>query len=167
MLVLEAVKELVPAGTTVEIVDIGSLPMFNQDVEASAFPADAQVLKDKIKAADGVLIATPEYNRSIPGVLKNAIDWTSRPYGQSAWTGKPVLTMGATGGTIGTALAQGHLKNILLYLDARVMGQPELYLTGITEKVNANGKLTDQNTREYLAKALTAFVGFVEKANRV
>jgi len=162
--VMEAAKELVPAGTDVEIVDIGNLPLFNQDVEATAFPMEAQALKDKIKTADGIIIATPEYNRSIPGVLKNAIDWASRPYGQNAFAGKPVLTMGASGGMIGTALAQGHLKNILLYLDMRLMGQPELYLTAIHEKVDAaTGKLTDQVTREHLAKALAAFVEFAEK----
>jgi chromate reductase len=160
--VMEAAKELAPAGTTIEIVDIGNLPLFNQDVEAAAFPAEAQALKDKVKAADGVLIATPEYNRSIPGVLKNAIDWMSRPYGQSAWAAKPVLVLGATPGMVGTAIAQEHLKNILLYLDARVMGQPELYIGGITEKLDASGKLTDQATRDHLAKAIAVFVTFAD-----
>ena len=103
---MSAVREKAPAGVSVEVLEIGGIPLFNQDNEMSDYPKEAQILKDKIKAADGVLVVTPEYNRSIPGVLKNAIDWTSRPYGTSPWIGKPVATMGATAGSIGTAVAQ-------------------------------------------------------------
>ncbi len=152
-MLVNAIKELAPQGMTVEIAEIGNLPLFNQDLEAN-FPKEAQELKDKISAADSVIIATPEYDRSVPGVLKNALDWTSRPYGQSAWPGKVVAVVGASGGAIGTAVAQSHLKQILLYLDARVLGQPEFYLGGAVGKFDKDGKLTDETTKERIAKLL-------------
>lgn len=150
-MLMEATKQLAPQGVMVEIAEIGNLPLFNQDFEAN-YPKEAQELKDKIRAADSVIIATPEYNRSIPGVLKNALDWTSRPYGQSVWPGKPVAVMGASGGPIGTALAQAHLKQILLYLDANVLGQPEFFLGGAPGKFDKDGKLIDEATKQHIAK---------------
>lgn len=158
---MNAVKDMAPEGVSLEILDIGTVPLFNQDLETSAYPAEAQALKDKIKAADAVIIATPEYNRSVPGVLKNMIDWTSRPHGTSAWTGKHVATMGATGGAIGTAVAQGHLRQILTYLNTHIMGQPEFYLGGIAAKLDENGVLTDPTTKEHIAKFWTAFVSAI------
>ncbi len=152
-MLVRVIQELVPEGMTVEIAEIGNLPLYNQDLEAS-YPKEAQELKDKIRAADGVIIATPEYNRSVPGVLKNAIDWTSRPYGQSAWPGKVVAVVGASGGAIGTAVAQSHLKQILLHLDARVIGQPEFFLGGAVARFDKDGKLTDETTKEHIAKLL-------------
>ncbi|HEX7651587.1 MAG TPA: NAD(P)H-dependent oxidoreductase [Candidatus Paceibacterota bacterium] len=149
-----------PAGTTIEFIepsDVGALPLFNQDMEA-AFPPAAAALKDRIKAADGIIIATPEYNRSIPGPLKNFMDWTSRPYGDNAWKGKHVYVAGATGGAVGTALAQAALRQVLLYLDARVLGQPEFYLTGAGEKFGTDGTLTDEKTREHIDAALGALI---------
>jgi chromate reductase len=124
----------------------------------AAFPPAATVLKDRIKAADGVIIVTPEYNRSIPGPLKNFMDWTSRPYGDSAWKGKHVYVAGATGGLVGTALAQAALRQVLLYLDARVLGQPEFYLTGAGEKFGPDGALADEATRTHIDAALAAFI---------
>jgi chromate reductase len=150
-----------PAGTTIELVDpaeVGAFPLFNQDIEQSAFPANVTAMKDRIKAADGVIVVTPEYNRSIPGVLKNFIDWTSRPYGDSAWKGKHVLVGGATGGAIGTALAQYALKQSLLYLDALVIGQPEFYLGGAADKFDAAGNLVDAKTKEHIDGALAVLI---------
>jgi chromate reductase len=159
---MNAVKEMTPEGVTLETLEIGEVPLFNQDREAADYPKEAQGLKDKIKAAGGVIIATPEYNRSIPGVLKNMIDWTSRPYGTSAWSGKHVATMGATGGAIGTAVAQGHLRQILTYLNTRIMGQPEFYLGGVTTKLDANGVLTDESTKEHIAKFWDSFIKAIQ-----
>jgi len=149
---MNAVKELAPEGVVFEIGEIGNLPLFDQDMELTAYPAAAQVLKDKMKAADGILIVTPEYGRSIPGVLKNALDWTSRPYGTSAWPRKVVAAMGATGGNVGTALAQAHLRQILLFSGSHVMGQPEFYLTEVAKKFDAAGVLTDEPTKEHIKK---------------
>lgn len=152
---LRAAADRVPEGMKIEILDIGWLPAFNQDVEAS-YPADIAALKDKIKKADGIIFATPEYNRSIPGLLKNMIDWVSRPYGETTFANKPVAVMGATPGNVGTALAQYDLKKIMLYLGARVLGQPEFYVSSSTSKFDAEGNLIDEKTKEYIAKLLTA-----------
>ncbi|HEY1037038.1 MAG TPA: NADPH-dependent FMN reductase [Candidatus Paceibacterota bacterium] len=146
----------------IEILDISSLPLFDQDVEAAGFPEAAQAMKDKIAAADGVIIATPEYNRSVPGVLKNAIDWMSRPYGQNSFAGKPTLVMGASMGPIATAVAQSHLKQIMLYLDAKVIGQPEIYVGTAHEKFDASGELIDESTTSHLEGALRKLVGWTK-----
>ncbi len=152
-MLVKALAGLAPAGMQIEMLEIGTLPLYNEDDEA-AFPTAAQELKDKIEAADGVIIATPEYNRSIPGVLKNAIDWISRPYGHNSFAGKAALTMGVTVGKIGTAVAQSHLKQIMVYLDTRVVGQPELYLGPAQELFDKEGNLTNDSTKELLQKAL-------------
>ncbi len=157
---LEAVKKLAPDGMSVEILEIGEIHLFNQDMEAN-YPAVAQALKDKIRAADGAIIVTPEYNRSIPGILKNAIDWTSRPYGASAWPGKPVFVTGASGGPIGTAVAQSHLKQILLHMGAYVLGQPELHIGGAPGKFDAQGELINEDTKGHIIKALQVFADFI------
>lgn len=150
---LQAAIELAPEGVEIKIMEIGSLPMYNQDLEA-AFPQEAQMLKDAIEGADGVIFATPEYNRSIPSVLKNAIDWASRPWGQNSFAKKPILILGASVGPIGTAVAQNHLKTIMNYLDTHVVGQPEFYMGTAQDKFDATGKLTDESSREQLKKAL-------------
>ncbi len=123
----DAITRLGPAGFAFEQVEIAGLPLYNQDDDAS--PAAAVVrLKEQIASAQGVLFVTPEYNRSVPGVLKNAIDHASRPYGHSAWTGKPARILGVSIGAIGTATAQQHLRNILAYLDMPTLGQPEAFI---------------------------------------
>lgn len=155
---LRAMKSLAPAGMQIEIAEIGTLPLYNSDDEA-AFPAVAQALKEKIEKADGLIIATPEYNRSISGVLKNAIDWASRPYGKNSFDRKPVLTMGVTVGKIGTAVAQSHLKQIMVYLDADVIGQPELYLGPANEMFDEEGNITNEKIKEMLTKALAVLAG--------
>ena len=122
-----AIVKLAPPEFSFKQLVIGDLPLYNQDNDAS--PADSvKRLKAEITASQGLLFVTPEYNRSVPGVLKNAIDHASRPYGQSAWKGKPAGVLGASGGAIGTALAQQHLRNILAYLDVPTLGQPEAFI---------------------------------------
>ena len=122
-----ALAALAPPGFTFEQLQIDDLPLYNQDDDAHQAPCVMR-LKAEIKKAHGLLFITPEYNRSIPGVLKNAIDHASRPYGQSAWVGKPAGVLGVSVGAIGTALAQQHLRNVLSYLDVPTMGQPEAYI---------------------------------------
>jgi chromate reductase, NAD(P)H dehydrogenase (quinone) len=122
-----AISKLAPPEFTFKQVEIGDLPLYNQDDDNN--PSESvKRLKNEIKAAHGLLFVTPEYNRSIPGVLKNALDQASRPYGQSAWAGKPAGTIGVSVGAIGTALAQQHLRNVLAYLDVPTLGQPEVFL---------------------------------------
>lgn len=157
---LRAFAALAPEGTTLDLADIGALPLFNPELE-TAMPAPATALKDAIAAADALVIATPEYNRSVPGVLKNAIDWASRPYGQNSFAGKPVVTMGVSAGKIGTAVAQSHLKQILLYLAADVLGQPELYLGPAKEIFAEDGAIAVDSTKELLAKAFEALAARV------
>jgi chromate reductase len=152
---LHAMQALAPEGTSIEVADIGNLPLYNSDLEAE-YPADAKVLKDAVNAADAVILATPEYNRSISGVLKNATDWLSRPYGTNSFAGKPVLIAGVSSGKIGTAVAQSHLKQIMVYLDAKVVGQPELYLGPATDVFTENGELKEESTKELVQKALEA-----------
>lgn len=123
----QALTKLAPAEFSLTFVEIGDLPLYDQDDDGN--PAEpVKRLKNEIKAADGLLFVTPEYNRSIPGVLKNALDQASRPYGQSAWSGKPAGILGISVGAIGTALAQQHLRNVLAYLDVPTLGQPEIFL---------------------------------------
>lgn len=155
---LRGLQALAPADMQIEILPIGNVPLYNQDAEAS-FPSVVQAFKDKIAAADGIIIATPEYNRSIPGVLKNAIDWISRPYGQNSFTKKPVLIAGVSVGKIGTAVAQSHLRQIMVYLDTDVIGQPELYLGPAHELFDKEGHIVDASTNELLAKALGVLAG--------
>lgn len=155
---LRSLPSLAPAGMNIQIADISALPLFNQDDEAS-FPAAAQALKDSIEAADAIIIATPEYNRSFPGVLKNAIDWASRPWGKNSFAGKPVLTMGVSVGKISTAVAQNHLKQVLTYLDMQVVGQPELYIGPASDVFDGEGNITDASTKELLTKALETLRG--------
>ena len=150
---LRALQLLAPSDMQIEIVEIGNLPLYSQDTE-TAFPKEARALKEKIEAADGIIMATPEYNRSIPGVLKNAIDWISRPYGENSFVGKPILIAGVSLGKIGTAVAQSHLRQIMLHLNADVIGQPELYLGPAQEIFDADGNINNESTKELLVKAL-------------
>jgi chromate reductase len=157
---LRAVIARAPEGVSIELADISAVPLYNQDHEAD-YPAEVKAVKDKILAADGIIIATPEYGRSVPGVLKNLIDWTSRPSGISAWKGKPVYVMGATDGAIGTAVAQKEVRSDVSVSGAIVLGNPEFYLSRFKEKLDANGNLADEKTFEHIDKALAAFVAFV------
>lgn len=143
-------------------VDIGSLPFYNQDFDGD-YPQEGIALKAQVRAADAVLFVTPEYNRSVPGVLKNAIDLASRPYGDSAFAGLPAAVIGASVGAIGTAMAQQHLRNILSYLDMAVMPQPEAYLQFKDGLVDADGRVTRQDTREFLEDFVDRFVEWIDR----
>jgi len=153
---LRAAQKLVPEGASIEIFDIDGLPGFNQDDEKNP-PAKVVELKARIRAADAILFVTPEYNYSIPGVLKNAIDWASRPYVDSAWNGKPVAVMGASVGVIGTARAQYHLRQVFVFLDMDPVNQPEVMINA-SKSFDDQGNLTDQQTRELVGKLLANLV---------
>jgi len=151
-----------PEGTMIEVLDWSNVPIFNQD-EETPYPAPMQAIKDKIRAADGVIIATPEYNRSIPGPLKNLLDWMNRPYPETAWAGKPIFVVGASTGHVGTALAQYDVKKVMLFNNAFVMGQPEFYLVSAADKFDATGTLIDEDTKEHITRHLGAFLAYIEK----
>jgi chromate reductase, NAD(P)H dehydrogenase (quinone) len=153
--------KLGPEGFSFEELQIGNLPLYNQDDEASPAPQVKQ-LKDSIKAAQGVLFVTPEYNRSIPGVLKNAIDHASRPYGQSSFAGKPAGVIGVSGGAIGTALAQQHLRNILAYLDMPTLGQPEAFVQMKEGLIEPDGSI-GPGSRQFLEGWMNRFAALVKK----
>lgn len=155
-------ETLAPEGTRFTYVDV-NLPLYDTDLEAN-FPEVVQKAKDIVSGADGILVVTPEYNRSIPGVLKNAIDWISRPYGQSSFDKKPLGLAGATVGPIGTAVAQSDLRHIAGYLNMRLMGQPELYFNFATDKFDADGKVRKEHEDE-LRNYIESFVDFVQKTN--
>jgi chromate reductase, NAD(P)H dehydrogenase (quinone) len=141
--------------------EIGDLPLYNQDDDAQQH-ANVLRLKDEVRQSQGLLFVTPEYNRSVPGVLKNAIDHASRPYGQSAWAGKPAGVIGISVGAIGTALAQQHLRNTLAYLDVPVLGQPEAFLQAKEGFFDAEGNIGEAS-REFVRGWMDKFVAFVEK----
>jgi chromate reductase len=143
-----------------QVAVINDLPLFNQDLEAE-FPASALRLKNEIEKANAVLFVTPEYNRSIPAPLKNAIDWASRPYGKNSFSQKPTALCGASVGTIGTACAQQALKPILNYLDVILMGQPEVYVHFKEDIISVDGKINDANTEKFLQSFVDRFGAWI------
>jgi chromate reductase, NAD(P)H dehydrogenase (quinone) len=147
----------------IELMGIDGLPLFNQDDEETNYPARAEEAKEKISITDGVLIVTPEYNRAPPGSLKNFLDWTSRPAGKHPWSGKPVGVLGASDGLRGASFAQYDIRRIMGYFNARVMGQPEYYLSQGDTKIE-NGVVTDSKSIEVLVRFLQAFKTHVENA---
>jgi chromate reductase len=157
-----ALAKLAPQGFEFVPVGIGDLPLYNQDDDGR--PAEAvKRLKTGLAQAQGVLFVTPEYNRSVPGVLKNAIDHASRPYGQSAWAGKPAAVLGISIGAIGTAVAQQHLRTILAYLDMPTLGQPEVYLQNKPGLFGADGSIAADDTRQFLQGFVERFAAFVRE----
>ncbi len=156
-----AMAKLAPSEFSFKQVEIGDLPLYNQDDDANQAES-AKRLKSDIKAAQGLLFVTAEYNRSIPGVLKNAIDHASRPYGQSAWTGKPAGVLGVSVGSIGTALAQQHLRNVLAYLDVAVLGQPEAFIQAKEGLFDAAGNL-GIDSRKFLQGWMDQYLAWVKK----
>ena len=156
-----ALEKLFPADFSFTHVRIDDLPLYNQDDDGNP-SAQVTRLKGEIKAAQGLLFVTPEYNRSIPGVLKNAIDHASRPYGQSAWDGKPAGVIGASVGAIGTALSQQHLRNILAYLNVPTLGQPEAFIHNKEGLYEADGSL-GEGSRKFLQSWVDAYVAWVRK----
>lgn len=156
-LALETARKLVPEGAVLEIVGLEGVPPYNQDLEDHP-PSTVAELKSKIRSSDAILFATPEYNYSVSGVLKNAIDWASRPYGESAWDGKPAAILGASTGSLGTARAQYHLRQILVTLNMYALNRPEVMIANASNKFDDQGNLTDDKTRERIERLVRALI---------
>ncbi len=159
--VANALVALTPASLKLELVEIGQLPLYNQDDDANP-PAVWTAFRQRVKAADAVLFVTPEYNRSVPAALKNALDVASRPYGQSAWNGKPGAVISVSPGALGAFGANHHLRQSLVFLNVPVMQQPEAYIGGAAKLFDPAGKLVNDDTREFLRKFMQAFAAWVE-----
>jgi chromate reductase, NAD(P)H dehydrogenase (quinone) len=156
-----AVERLAPEGLSFEHVQIDNLPLYNQDFD-SHYPAEGQRLKQQIEAADALLFVTPEYNRSIPGVLKNALDIASRPWGKNSFAGKPGAVIGASIGTTGSALAQQHLRNVLAYLDVPLLAQPEVFVHFKDDSlIDAEGKIASEETQKFLQDFVDRYATWV------
>lgn len=160
-----ALRELAPPSLALEIVEIGQLPLYNQDEDANP-PAAWTAFRDRVRKADAVLFVTPEYNRSVPAVLKNAIDVGSRPYGKSVWDGKPGAIVSVSPSAIGAFGANHHLRQSLVFLNVPAMQQPEAYVGGADKLFDADGKLTNPSTRDFLAKYLQAYAAWVERHSK-
>ena len=158
---LRAAQQLVPDGASLEIFDLDGIPPFNQDDEAHP-PERVTLFKQRIRAADAILIVTPEYNYSIPGVLKNAIDWASRPYDDNSWDGKPVALMGASVGAMGTSRAQYHLRQVLVFINMYPLNKPEVMITNATQRFDDKGNLTYAETKAHIQKLLVALVAWAK-----
>jgi chromate reductase len=159
--IAHALIELAPASLELEIVEIGQLPFYNQDDDASP-PETWTAFRQRVQAADAVLFVTPEYNRSVPGVLKNALDVASRPYGHSAWNGKPGAVVSVSPGALGAFGANHHLRQSLVFLNVPTLQQPEAYIGGVANLLDAEGKLINEGTRELLRKLLQDFAAWIE-----
>jgi chromate reductase len=157
-----AVMKLAPAEFSFKELKIDDLPLYNQDDDANQ-AAPVKRLKSEIQASQGVIFVTPEYNRSLPGVIKNAIDHASRPYGQNAWAGKPAGIIGASIGSIGTAVAQQHLRGVLGYLDVPTMGQPEVFLRVNDKFFDAAGDIADADKKKFLQGWMTKYAAWVQR----
>jgi chromate reductase, NAD(P)H dehydrogenase (quinone) len=157
-----ALIEIAPAGIKLDIVEIGALPLYNDDLEHDA-PSEWTTFRERVRPADGVLFVTPEYNRSVPGVLKNAIDVGSRPYGKSVWDGKPGGVISVSPGAIGGFGANHHLRQSMVFLNVPTLQQPEVYLGGAGKMFDEGGKLISESTREFLGRFLQAYAAWVEK----
>lgn len=158
--VARALEELAPSGVEFLHGDI-DLPAFNQDNEMN-MPEKVMQLKKEVDAADGILFITPEYNRSVPGVLKNAIDWVSRPWGNNSFDKKPVGVIGASSGPVGTAVAQSDMKHIVAFLNMKLMGQPEVYIANAESIFDSDGRLVDERWQKNFIAYIDAFVRWVE-----
>ncbi len=154
--VAHALAGLAPSSLALDIVEIGQLPFYNQDLEATP-PAEWVTFRDRVKASDAVLFVTPEYNRSVPAVLKNALDVGSRPYGQSVWNGKPGAIVSVSPGGIGGFGANHHLRQSMVFLNVPMMQQPEAYVGGADKLFDASGKLANEATAKFLAGFMQAF----------
>jgi chromate reductase len=152
---LRAAQKLAPAGMQIEIADISRIPMYNDDVRAAGEPAEVAALKAQVRAADAVLLVTPEYNFSIPGVLKNTLDWMSRPP-EPPFDGKVVAIMGASPGPVGTARVQYDLRKVLVFMNSFTVNKPEVFISLAQNKFNAQGELTDETTAKFIADLLVS-----------
>ncbi len=162
---LKAAIELHPENMNIEIFDITDIPLYNEDVHAIGEPEAVKIFKNKIAESDGLLIVTPEYNYSIPGVLKNAIDWASRPAAESPLSGKPLAIMGA-GGRMGTVRAQSHLRQVAVFTNMLALNKPEVLVSIAGEKFDKDGKLTDERTRTQVKNLLDAFIKWIIQLNK-
>ncbi len=161
--VLRAAQALAPAaGMQIEAADISGVPLYNEDVYAQGFPAPVGRLREQVRNADALLFVTPEYNYSVPGVLKNAIDWVSRPPEQP-FAGKPAAIMGASPGALGTARAQYHLRQTLVFLNVHPVNTPEVMISSAHERVDAHGELNHAPTREFIGKLLAALAAWTRQ----
>jgi chromate reductase, NAD(P)H dehydrogenase (quinone) len=166
-MIANALAALAPAQLQLEIVEIGQLPLYNQDDDdLNRPPAQWVALRDKVRSADAVLFVTPEYNRSVPGVLKNAIDVASRPYGRSAWQGKPGAIVSVSPGAIGGFGANHHLRQSLVFLNVPAMQQPEAYISGAASLLDEQGNVTSEDTRKFLKGFMEAFAAWIEKIRK-
>ena len=156
-----AMAAMAPEGMKLEIVEIGQLPPYNQDDDANP-PAASAAFKQRIAEADAVLFITPEYNRSLPGVLKNAIDIASRPYGKSAWSGRPAAVMSVSPGAIGGFGANHHLRQSLVFLNMPTLTQPEAYVGGAGDMFDESGGIKKPETKQFVEKFVTAFAAWIE-----
>ena len=159
---LHTAVELAPEDAEIEIFDLEGIPLYNEDLLAS-MPAKVTFFKNRIKAADAILIATPEYNHSVPGVLKNALDWASRPAGDNAFKDKPAAIMSAATGMIGGARAQIDLRHTFVFLEMHAVNRPEVYITFADQKFDTNGRLTDEKARGLVKDLLTALINWTRR----
>src|ERR671917_1496819 len=159
---LRAAVGLAPEGAAIETFELDGIPLFNQDEEKNP-PAKVVELKRRVREADAILFVTPEYNYSVPGVLKNAIDWASRPYGDNAWNGKPAAIMGASTGSIATARAQYHLRQMFVFLNMFPINQPEVMIGNASEWFDAEGNLTDDTTKDFIRQLLQTLVEWTRR----
>ena len=165
-MLLRAAAELAPEGMEIVTAEIGELPLFNEDVEAAGVPPAVETLRTAIRETDALLIATPEYNHGVPGVLKNAIDWASRPPRHSVLAGKPTALFGASPGMTGTARSQTQLRNSFVFTDTPVLPQPEVLVARAHEKFDAEGRLTDEPTRAFVRRLLEALHDWARRLHR-
>ena len=156
---LRAAQQLAPEDAVIDIFELDGIPVFSEDDEGQP-PVKIVELKKRIREADAILFVTPEYNYSIPGGLKNAIDWASRPYGDNAWNGKPVAVMGASVGTLGTARAQYHLRQVFVFLNMLAINQPEVMIANAGQNFDAEGNLTNERTKNSIRQLLANLVGW-------
>jgi chromate reductase, NAD(P)H dehydrogenase (quinone) len=161
--VATALAEIAAPALVLEQIPIGSLPLYNQDLEAPSPPSEWQRFRDRVRTADAVVFATPEYNRSVPGLLKNAIDVGSRPYGKSVWSGKPAGVISVSPGSIGAFGANHHLRQMLVFLDMPCLQQPEIYIGGADKLFDKDGGLQNDGVRELLGKFSAAFERWIAR----
>lgn len=159
---LTAATKLCPGEAAIDVLDWSAAPVFNQDLETN-MPQAVLDIKQKIRAADAILFVTPEYNYSIPGPLKNLIDWASRPYGDSAWQGKPVAVMGASPGRLGTVRAQMALRGCFLFLNMQPVQSPEVFVGSAADKFDAEGNFTDEEGKKVVVKLLEELITLTKK----
>ena len=161
--IANALAELAPPSLHLEQIEIGGLPHYNQDLDGESPPPEWRAFRDRVRGADAVLFATPEYNRGVPGVLKNAIDVGSRPYGKSVWVKKPGAVISVSPGVIGAFGANHALRQSMVFLDVPMMQQPEAYISRVDALLDRDGKLADASTRDFLTKYLAALAAWIER----